>query len=58
LKRRPPPQGYGIAVASEFGEFKVDLSAIAAETRLEVSELTFKDLVEITARWVLKERGI
>ncbi len=55
---RDPKVPGAIAVASEFGEFKVDLSAIAAETRLEVSELTFKDLVEITARWVLEERGI
>jgi hypothetical protein len=55
---RDPKVPGGIAVANEFAKFKVDLSAIAAETRLEVSEVTFKDLVEITARWVLKERGI
>ncbi|HEY1885337.1 MAG TPA: hypothetical protein VGG86_04695 [Roseiarcus sp.] len=55
---RDPMVPGGVAVASEFGKFKVDLSAIAAETQLEVSELTFKDLVEITARWILKERGI
>jgi hypothetical protein len=55
---RDPKVPGGIAVANEFGKFKVDLSAIAAETRLAVSELTFKDLVEITARWVLEERGI
>jgi hypothetical protein len=55
---RDPKVPGGIAVANEFAKFKIDLSAIAAETRLEVSEVTFKDLVEITARWVLKERGI
>jgi hypothetical protein len=51
---RDPKVPGGIAVADEFREFKVDLSAIAAEARLEASELTFKDLVEITARWALE----
>lgn len=55
---RDPKVPGGMAVAREFGKFKVDLPAIAAEMRLDVSELTFKDLVEIIARWVLKERGI
>jgi len=54
---RDPNVPGGIAVAGEFGRFKVDLPAIAAETQLEVSELTFNDLVEIIARWVLKEPG-
>jgi hypothetical protein len=55
---RDPKVPGGIALASEFRKFKVDLPAIAAEMRLEVSELTFKDLVAIIARWVLKESGI
>jgi hypothetical protein len=55
---RDPKVPGGVAVGGEFAKFKVDLPAIAAETRLAVSELTFKDLVEITARWVLEERGI
>ncbi len=54
---RDPKVPGGIAVANEFAKFKIDLPAIAAETRLEISEVTFKDLVEITARWVLKECG-
>jgi hypothetical protein len=54
---RDPKVPGGVAVAAEFRKFQVDLAAIAAETGLEVSELTFKDLVAIIARWVLKEHG-
>ena len=46
---RDPKVPGGIAVANEFAKFKVHLSAIAVEPRLEVSEVTLKDLVEITA---------
>jgi hypothetical protein len=52
---RDPKVPGGVAVAGEFRKFQVDLPAIAAETGLEVSELTFKDLVAIIARWVLKD---
>jgi len=48
----------GLAVADEFGRFIVDLPRIAADKQLQVSELTFKDLVGIIARWVLEESGV
>jgi hypothetical protein len=47
----------GTIVARQHGEFIADLPAIAEDMGLEVSELTFKDLVAIIARWVLKENG-
>ena len=51
---RDPKVPGGAAISSEFSEFKLDLPLIAAKKRLEVSELTFKDLAEISARWVVQ----
>jgi hypothetical protein len=45
----------GRAIASEFVRFKVDLPAIAASKRLDVDELTFKDLAAIATEWILAE---
>jgi hypothetical protein len=55
---RDPQVPGGVAVASEFEKFTADLPTIAAEKQLQVSELTFKDLVETAARWVLKATRI
>jgi len=54
---RDPKVAGGAAIASEFSRFKVDLPAISANQRLEVSELTFKDLAEIAAQWIVHESG-
>ena len=56
LARDPRVPG-GAAIAAEFGRFTTDLKRIAAEKQLELSELTFKDLGEIAATWVLEESG-
>jgi hypothetical protein len=55
---RDPKVPGGIALASEFGKFKVDLPAIVEDMRLQLSELTYKDLVEIVVRWIPKEPEI
>jgi hypothetical protein len=47
----------GIAVADEYSKFKVDLPSIAGDMQLQLSELTFKDLVAVVARWIVKEHG-
>jgi hypothetical protein len=54
-------QDYGIpggrAIAAEFNRFRIDLPAIAAAKRLQPEELTFKDLTNIAAEWILAESG-
>jgi hypothetical protein len=55
---RDPKVPGGVALASEFGKFKVDLPAIVDDMRLQLSELTYKDLVEIVVRWIPKEPEI
>jgi len=45
----------GRAMAGEFARFNADLPRIAAAKRLEVDELTFKDLRAIAAAWVLAD---
>jgi hypothetical protein len=47
----------GIAVADEYSKFKADLPSIAGDMQLQLSELTFKDLVVVVARWIVKEHG-
>jgi len=54
---RDPKVPGGIAVADEYSKFKVDLPSIAADMQLQLSELTFKDLVAVVARWIVKEHG-
>jgi len=54
---RDPKVPGGIAVADEYSKFKVDLPSIAGEMQLQLSELTFKDLVAVVARWIVKEHG-
>jgi hypothetical protein len=54
---RDPTVPGGIAVAGEFSKFKLDLPSIASDMRLHLSELTFKDLVEVVARWIVREHG-
>ncbi|MBV9287349.1 MAG: hypothetical protein JO288_05910 [Hyphomicrobiales bacterium] len=44
----------GAAISNEFSDFKRDLPLIAAKKRLEPFELTFKDLAEIAAIWVVE----
>jgi hypothetical protein len=55
---RDPKVPGGIAVAGEYGKFKVVLPSIAADMQIQLSELTFKDLVAVVARWIVKEQGI
>ena len=54
-------QDYGIpggrAIAAEFNRFRIDLPAIAAAKRLQPEELTFNDLTNIAAEWILAESG-
>jgi hypothetical protein len=54
---RDPKVPGGIAVADEYSKFKVDLPSIAGDMQLQLSELTFKDLVVVVARWIVKEHG-
>ena len=54
---RDPKVPGGIAVADEYSKFKVDLPSIAGDMQLQLSELTFKDLVAVVARWIVKEHG-
>ena len=54
---RDPLVPGGVAIANEFNQFERDLPVIAANKRLETSELTFKDLAEIAARWVVQVAG-
>ena len=56
-KPRDPKVPGGIAVADEYSKFKVDLPSIAGDMQLQLSELTFKDLVAVVARWIVKEHG-
>jgi hypothetical protein len=51
---RDPKVPGGFAIAAEFEKFKDDLPAIAGDMQLQVSELTFSDLVEVIARWIPK----
>ncbi len=45
----------GRAIAGEFDRFQADLQTIAAAKRLEIDELTFKDLANIAAQWIVQE---
>ncbi len=45
----------GRAIASEFVRFKAGLPAIAASKRLDIDELTFRDLAAIATEWILAE---
>jgi hypothetical protein len=47
----------GKAIAAEFLRFKTDLTRITAKKQLELSDLTFRDLADIAATWVLEESG-
>jgi hypothetical protein len=47
----------GLAIAAEFDRFQADLPTIAASKRLQPGELTFKDLTNIAAEWILAESG-
>lgn len=51
---RDPKVPGGFAIAAEFEKFSGDLPAIAGDMQLQVSELTFNDLVEVIARWIPK----
>lgn len=55
---RAPKVPGGFAIAAEFEKFRVDLPAVAAEMQLQVSELTFNDLVQAVARWIPKTHEI
>jgi hypothetical protein len=52
---RDPDIPGGRAIAAEYARFCADLPAIAAAKRLEIDELTFKDLTVIAAQWVVQE---
>jgi hypothetical protein len=43
----------GIAIAEEFDRFRSDLPTIAAAKQLRSEELTFKDLTNIAAEWIV-----
>jgi hypothetical protein len=51
---RDPRVPGGLAIAAEFERFRGDLPAIAGDMQLQVSELTFNDLVVVIARWIPK----
>ena len=48
----------GRAIAAEFKRFRSDLPKIAASKRLEVDELTFKDLSAIAKHWIIADSGV
>jgi hypothetical protein len=50
---REPGIPGGRAIAAEYARFRDDLPAVAAAKHLEPVELTFKDLAEIAAEWIL-----
>ena len=50
---REPGVPGGRAIAAEYARFRADLPAVAAAKHLEPDELTFKDLAEIAAEWIL-----
>jgi len=56
-KARDPRVPGGIAISNEFTQFDHDLPMIAANQRLDVTELTFKDLAAIAAGWVMDVSG-
>lgn len=45
----------GRAIAAEYARFSADLPAVAAAKRLEIEELTFKDLRGAAAQWIVQE---
>ncbi len=47
----------GRAIALEFSRFQSDLPKIAAAKRLQPKELTFKDLWNIAATWIVADSG-
>lgn len=47
----------GRAIASEFGQFKSMLAALATTKNLEPDELTFRDLTALIAQWILARDG-
>ena len=51
---REPGIPGGRAIAGEYARFREDLPAIAAAKHLERDELTFKDLAEIAAEWIVR----
>lgn len=48
----------GRAIVAEFKRFGNDLPTIAASKRLDVSELTFKDLAAIAASWIVADSEV
>ncbi len=55
---RDPDVPGGRAISGEFARFAVDLPQIAAAKRLELDELTFKDLAAIAAEWIVIDSGV
>jgi hypothetical protein len=47
----------GRAIAAEFKRFREDLPLVAASKNLEPEELTFKDLTEIAAEWIVDSQN-
>lgn len=47
----------GRAIASEFERFQADLPTIAQLKQLEPGELTFRDLTNIAAAWIVADNG-
>jgi hypothetical protein len=47
----------GHKIATEFKRFRTDLPAIAKSLSLELDELTFKDLTNIAANWIVSENS-
>ena len=54
---RDPDVPGGRAIAAEFERFQAELPVIAAAKRLEMDELTFKDLTAIAAAWIVADSG-
>jgi hypothetical protein len=54
---RDPDVPGGRAIAMAYARFCTDLPAIAAAKRLEIDELTFKDLTAIAAQWIVQENA-
>lgn len=52
-----PPIPGGRAIASEFSSFQATLPAFAAAKRLDVDELTFRDLLVIMPAWIVETSG-
>ncbi|MGA9599156.1 MAG: hypothetical protein WBS22_02630 [Methylocystis sp.] len=56
-KAHDPKVPGGRVIADEFTRFRADLPGIAKSMRLELDEVTFKDLANIAGEWIVADSG-